>query len=100
MRHSILWRILFPYILLLLSVLAALSLFLSGALRSTYIERTENNLLSEARLVRSQVAPLILADPQDVQINLAAENTAKLLGSRVTIILASGVVVGEFGQAV
>ncbi len=95
MRHSILWRILFPYILLLLGVLTALSLFLSGALRSTYLERTEARLFAEAHLVRSQVEPLILANPTDPQINQIAENAARLLGNRVTIILADGRVVGE-----
>ena len=41
MRTSILWRILIPFFLLLIGVLAALSLYLSSFLRGTYLERTE-----------------------------------------------------------
>lgn len=100
MRHSILWRILFPYILLLLGVLAALSLYLSSALRSTYLERTEASLLAEARLVRSEIEPILLANPSDPQINQTARTAAKLLTNRVTVILADGRVVGESDKPV
>ena len=95
MRTSILWRILIPFFLLLIGVLAALSLYLSSFLRGTYLERTELSLLSEAHLVRSEVEPLILANPVDPQINMIAERDAGLLDARVTIILANGQVVGE-----
>lgn len=95
MRTSILWRILIPFLLLLIGVLAALSLYLSSFLRNTYLERTESSLLSEAHLVRSEVEPVILANPGDPQINLIAERASGLLGVRVTIILADGQVVGE-----
>ena len=95
MRTSILWRILIPFFLLIIGVLAGLSLYLSASLRSTYLERTRSSLLSEANLVRSDVEPLILANPVDPQINLIANRASGLLGTRVTIILADGQVVGE-----
>ena len=45
--------------------------------------------------MRSEVEPLILANPVDPQINMIAERDAGLLDARVTIILANGQVVGE-----
>jgi two-component system phosphate regulon sensor histidine kinase PhoR len=95
MRHSILWRILVPYLLLLLAVLAVLSIFLSGFLRSTYLERTEVGLFSDARLVRSEIESLLLADPANPQISDIVLRDAALLGVRVTVIMADGRVVGE-----
>ncbi len=95
MRTTILWRILLPFILLLVAVLAGLTLYLTRFLRSTYLERTEASLLSEAHLVRNEIAPLLLANPTDPQINALAVRDAGLLSARVTIVLADGRVVGE-----
>ncbi len=95
MRHSILWRILLPFILLLLGTLTVFSLYLTGFLRKTYLERTETSLLAEARLLRSEVEQLILTNPTDPQINALANRSAGLLEGRATIILADGSVVAE-----
>lgn len=94
MRHSILWRILLPFIMLLVGVMVVLSLYLSNFLRTTYLERTETSLFSEARLIRMTLAPL-LSNPDDPQINALAAQTAGLLQVRVTFILADGRVIGE-----
>ncbi len=95
MRHSILWRILLPFILLLIGTLTVFSLYLSSFLRNTYLERTKTSLLAEARLVRSDLESALLSDPLDPQIDAKITRYAGLLNARITIILADGTVVSE-----
>ncbi|HCE17416.1 MAG TPA: PAS domain-containing sensor histidine kinase [Anaerolinea thermolimosa] len=95
MRHSLLWRILTPFILLLLVTLGLLSIYLTGFLRENYLAQTKSSLLSEARLLRTTLAPLLEVNPRDPAINELTHRSALLLNTRVTIILADGQVVGE-----
>ena len=95
MRHSLLWRILTPFILLLLVTLGLLSIYLTGFLRENYLAQTKSSLLSEARLLRTSLAPLLEVNPHDPAINELTRRSALLLNARVTVILADGQVVGE-----
>jgi two-component system phosphate regulon sensor histidine kinase PhoR len=95
MRHSIVTRFALPYIVLIVAVMGGLSLVVSYSLRNSYTENLKVRLLAETRGLAEDVSTQLATDlPLENLEELAAAN-ARLLDSRVTIILADGTVVGE-----
>ncbi len=95
MRNSLFWRITYPYILLAIVMMGVLSLFLTGFVRSVYLERTEAALFAGAHVLGEEIRPMIIANPQDPSIDRAADTFGRNFDVRVTIILPDGKVVGE-----
>ncbi|HVN55004.1 MAG TPA: ATP-binding protein [Anaerolineaceae bacterium] len=95
MRNTIRWRIGFPYIILLVVVMAGVGVYLIGVVRQTYSDNLKTKLLSESRLVGSVIEP-VLADPaRTAELGPLVKNYASMLGVRVTIIRSDGVVLAE-----
>jgi two-component system, OmpR family, phosphate regulon sensor histidine kinase PhoR len=95
MRHSLVTRFAIPYMVLILAVMGGLSLFVSYSLRNSYTENLKVRLLAETRGLAGDVSGVLVSGkPASSMEELAASN-ARLLDSRVTIILADGTVVGE-----
>jgi two-component system, OmpR family, phosphate regulon sensor histidine kinase PhoR len=95
MRHSLITRFALPYIVLILAVMGGLSLFVSYSLRDSYTTNLQTRLLAETRGLAEDVSgALSSGQPQSSLENIALSN-ARLLDSRVTIIMADGTVAGE-----
>jgi two-component system phosphate regulon sensor histidine kinase PhoR len=94
MFRSIRWRIIIPYILLILLSMLALSVYLTSFVERTYLDNTETNLATEARMVGDVIRPL-LASEASPELDEAAKHWAGVLEARVTIIALDGVVLGE-----
>lgn len=94
MRNSLIWRIAAPFILLSILIIGGLAFFSSNIVRQIYIERTQVNLLSEARLTREQALPF-LTHQEFAAANDLAVRSAALTKTRVTFILADGEVIGD-----
>lgn len=95
MSRRVFWRILTPLMGLILLTLAGVTLYLSSLFYQNNLQRMQTYLLQEARLMRNLLMPLILEDPQNPQINQIVRESARLVGERITVVLADGRVVGE-----
>jgi two-component system, OmpR family, phosphate regulon sensor histidine kinase PhoR len=95
MRHSLITRYAFPYILLILAVMGGLSLAVSYTLRNSYTDNLKVRLLGEARSLMVTVSGMIENNQVSPDLENATITYSKLLGTRVTIILPDGTVVGE-----
>lgn len=95
MRNSLITRFAVPYIILTLIVMGGLSLGVSYSLRSTYTENLKIRLMGESRGLANEIYLQMLEDPSPAAMEKMATRNAKLLNSRVTIILADGTVIGE-----
>ncbi len=93
MSPSIRWRIAIPYVLVILLVMAALAIHLSGFVRRAYLASLEDQMAAEARLVANALAPVLMDGQAD--LDAQARRYADLLNARVTLIAPDGTVVGE-----
>jgi len=98
MFRSIRWRIAIPYVVLILVSTTALTLYFSGSLREEHTAELRAQLVAEARWVADAAQPLLGSGVQAQTIGPAARRWGKLLASRVTIIRADGVVLGDSDQ--
>lgn len=95
MKNRFFWRITIPYILLFALILSALGLFVSNSFSAQYQNNLEQKMVGEARLIAQQVAPLLVNPDGLISIDSLTKIDADLIGARVTIILITGVVVGD-----
>lgn len=95
MFQSIRWRVALPFSLLIAVVMLGLSTYLWGFVRQTYLGDLENKLVSQARLMGTKLAPLLAAGGDPQTLDPLAKHWGNLLGERVTIISAQGIVLGE-----
>jgi two-component system phosphate regulon sensor histidine kinase PhoR len=93
-RKRLLWQF-FPYFLIvsLLSILAA-SWYASRSLHRFYVERTASDLEARAQLARSELGGLL--KPLDSNgVDALCKQLGRDSGTRITVILPSGEVVGD-----
>lgn len=95
MFHNIRWRIALPYILLVILVMAALTVYLSRFVRDVYVADLQAQLLSEARLSADALDGTFAQDATADELDALAKQWARLLEARVTIIAPDGVVLGD-----
>ncbi|MFM8319899.1 MAG: ATP-binding protein [Chloroflexota bacterium] len=93
--NNIRWRIAVPYALLIVLVISGIYLYLSDFLRSRYLDDVETRLTAEARLAAAALGPQLAGSAPGQDYDQMAKDWAAALDSRVTIIDASGVVIGE-----
>jgi two-component system phosphate regulon sensor histidine kinase PhoR len=93
--RSIRWRIAVPYVVLILASMLGLSLYVSDRLRSVRLADLEAQLVSDARLIASEAAPMVQKAPDVQALDALAKERAGALGVRVTIIGPDGTVLGE-----
>ncbi len=98
MFRSIRWRIAVPYVVLILVSTAALALYFSGSLREEHTGELRTQLVAEARWVADAAQPLLADGAKTGTIGPAVGRWGKLLASRVTLIRADGVVLGDSDQ--
>jgi two-component system phosphate regulon sensor histidine kinase PhoR len=90
----LIWQI-YPAILVPCGVLlVAVMWFASRSIREFYLDETARDLEARAKLVRNQVAPLV-AEGDEAAIDSLCEFLGRPTRTRITVILASGVVVGD-----
>jgi len=97
MFSSIWWRITVPYIVIILVTALGLTLVISTSVTNARYEDLSAHLTDEARLMVKDVHVLLVEPdgPNARALNLLANEAADLLGQRVTIIGANGVVLGD-----
>jgi two-component system phosphate regulon sensor histidine kinase PhoR len=88
------WRIAIPYVLLILVAMIGLSAYLSNFMRQVYVEQMEEQLTTNARILRDALGPLLSTERPDTLAPLAA-HYADLLDARVTLIASDGRVLAD-----
>ncbi len=86
-RPRLFWRIYATYLLIVVLCTAAVGFYAVGSTRSFYMEHTEAELQSRARLVRQQLAPLIASDTP-AQLETLVRGLGRASGTRITLISA------------
>ncbi len=95
MFHRLRWRIALPYVALILVASLGLTLYVANQVRRTRLADLEVQLLADARLLASSVAPLLQEGADPETLDGLARHWSASLGARVTIIGADGSVLGE-----
>lgn len=98
MLKSIRWRIAVPYILLILIITFSVGIFLNSFIHRQYQERTQENLIDQARLISDALAGRPF--PPSSQGKLAGEiaHWSNLLQARITVLTLDGTVIGDSDQ--
>jgi two-component system, OmpR family, phosphate regulon sensor histidine kinase PhoR len=89
------WKIALPQILLFLLILAGLLLFLSGFVRGVYLDALQNRLRAECQLLAGDTIPLLQHPGDSSAIQSFLSSRAAALQARLTLIDATGKVLGD-----
>jgi two-component system phosphate regulon sensor histidine kinase PhoR len=95
MLRSIRWRIVLPYIGLILVTMLALGFYLSNIVRQTYLNDLESKLGTEAHMIGDVITPDLESVGASPNLDPQAKHWAAILNARVTIIAPDGTVWGE-----
>ncbi|HSB67586.1 MAG TPA: ATP-binding protein [Anaerolineales bacterium] len=95
MFRSIRWRIILPYVGLIVLSLLGLGIYLSNFVRQTYLNDLESKLAAEARAVGVEMTPQLESIGTSPNLDTQAKAWANVFGARVTIIAPDGTVWGE-----
>ena len=98
MFRSIRWRIAVPFVSLILLLMIILGFYLWNFIRQTYLNELEANFTSEARLASQYLAPILASTQDPATLDPLSKQWSRVLNSRVTIISADGVVLGESSE--
>jgi two-component system phosphate regulon sensor histidine kinase PhoR len=89
------WRIALPYLVLILLATLGLTIYVSDQVRQVRLADLEAQLLANARLLASSVAPNLQDGTDPEALDELAQRWAAPLEARVTLIGADGLVLGE-----
>lgn len=92
MFHSLRWRVVVPYVILVLVGVAGLIFYLSGLAQEILMADLERRLVAEAHLARDA---LTLPFSEGESMDDRARRYGAMLDMRVTLIRADGLVLGE-----
>jgi two-component system phosphate regulon sensor histidine kinase PhoR len=95
MLRSLRWRVAFPYMVLLLLMMAFLTVYLSNYSRDNYLDTEISTLANETHLVAKLVEPLIGTVDGVKKLDPLVDEYARILGVRITLIDSQGIVLGE-----
>jgi len=95
MHRSVRWRIILPYVGLILITMLGLGLYLSSVVRRTYLNDLESKLADEARLIGDVITPDLETVTAAPNFDPQAKHWATILNARITIIAPDGTVWGE-----
>jgi two-component system phosphate regulon sensor histidine kinase PhoR len=93
-RRRLLWQIYPLFLVVTLISVAAVTWYASDSLRRFYLEQTAADLESRGRLLVEQILPFI--SPVDApRVNDICKKAGRSSGTRITVILRSGIVIGD-----
>lgn len=95
MFKNLRWRIVFPYVLLLLVTMTALSFYLTRTVRQNALADLQEHLLIQTRTLAEVTQPLLTTETEPAALDDLAERWSAIFEARVTIIDAEGTVLGE-----
>ncbi len=93
-RKKLVWRLFPSYLLITLLSLIAVSWYATSSLKTFYIEQTAADLKARAHLLEQQIGQN-LAPLKSETVDAFCKEAGKLASTRITVILPSGVVIGD-----
>jgi two-component system phosphate regulon sensor histidine kinase PhoR len=96
--RSIYWKIAIPLIALVVLVMVVLGFYVVNSTRNTQINHLESQLVSEAKLVADISLPSFAEPTQPENLDTIAKSIGNEIGTRITLILANGTVLGDTDQ--
>lgn len=87
-------RLFLPYLLLICAAMVILGFLEVRRLRESYLERTQQSLRDESRLLAEIISPMLKPDRQ-AELNQQVKRLGASLGCRITVIKSDGVVVAD-----
>ncbi len=84
--HSLQWRIVLSYTVLIIVSMGAVSVYLVSFVRGTYVTGLEERLEREAVLAAESLAPFFDGEPQVDGLRETGERVGSLIDARVTVI--------------
>jgi two-component system phosphate regulon sensor histidine kinase PhoR len=95
MFRSIRWRIIFPFVALILVTMLGLGIYLSSFVRQTYLTGQQARLSDDARMIGVVITTDFQSTGSAPNLDSQARQWAGILDARVTIIATDGTVWGE-----
>jgi two-component system phosphate regulon sensor histidine kinase PhoR len=93
-RKKLVWRLFPSYLLITLLSLIAVSWYATSSLRKFYIEQTATDLKARAHLLEQQIGQYL--EPLSPEaVDALCKEAGKMASTRITVILPSGVVIGD-----
>jgi two-component system phosphate regulon sensor histidine kinase PhoR len=97
-RRSILWH-LYPYhLLVIVAALLATGIYVSRSMRDFHLRRTGESLAADARLVEHMLRDFEIT-AREAGIDSLCKDLGRTAGTRATVVLASGRVIGDSDEA-
>lgn len=93
-RKKLVWRLFPSYLLITLLSLIAVSWYATSSLKEFYIEQTATDLKARAQLLQQQIGQY-LEPLKPAAVDAFCKEAGKLASTRITVILPSGVVIGD-----
>jgi two-component system phosphate regulon sensor histidine kinase PhoR len=87
-------RLFLPYLLLICAAMSILGFVEARRLRESYLERTQQSLRNNVRLMAEIITPLLKMD-RNADLNRQIKRLGASLGYRVTILKSDGVVIAD-----
>ena len=94
MKHILFKRILIVYVAITLLLLVSLEFYLSGAIKTDYIQKLKSGLVTQARLIADQMPVTVIGDLDNFCRRFKEET-----GARVTIVDGAGKVLGDSDES-
>ncbi|MGD2011972.1 MAG: PAS domain-containing sensor histidine kinase, partial [Desulfobacterales bacterium] len=93
-RSRLIWRLFGSYLLLTILALAAIGWMASTFMQRFYLGQTADDLEARAGLLNAQISAY-LDPPQEERIDALCKSAGRLSGTRFTVILPDGTVIGD-----
>ncbi len=98
MLRSIYWKITIPLIALVLLTMGILGFYMINSTRNTQISHLESQLVDEAKLVANISMPSFVDPAKNEELDTVAKRIGNEIGTRITLITISGIVLGDTDQ--
>lgn len=93
-HRKLIWQIYPSYLLIIMAALAAAALYISSATEKFYLHETQQRLEAHVKLFQSMLQEPFSPEQQE-RVNALCQTFGSTLGSRMTVILTSGQVIGD-----
>jgi two-component system, OmpR family, phosphate regulon sensor histidine kinase PhoR len=93
-RKHLLWQLFPSYLIVTIAVLIAAGWYATNTFRDFYLEQTADVLKARTILIRGQILPLIEKQSYS-EVDELCKQLGKESSTRITVILASGMVIGD-----
>ncbi len=99
-KTKLIWHIFPSFLVIIVLSISAVASYSTQYFKTFFLENAEKELIIRARILKARFSEILINDPNDASyINARCRAIGEETGTRVTVILPSGVVIGDsFGD--